>query len=271
MNRLKQHLNDSLQELEMTSAMQAEIFRKTEKPVRKARFRSRAAVAALLVVCMMGITAVAAVVSTGWRWNPADLQNGLMTPNTYQGLPQKTLDYLEGLIAAKQREIGFDTFEEFEETMGFSLLQAEGMHLIDSRVDKTEPKPLIDVRVSGLDLSSAKIRAQYSGDIRDDKGNRLGRLIVLPAVADLSAEPQAIPFEYENAENVRGTATLSQYEIQALGVTADLISWSDSMSVDAYFTYKGVTYRMIVTSGGRVAYPPAAVSRACALLELLHD
>ncbi len=269
MNQLKQHLNDSLQGLEMTPAMEAEILMNLEKPARTSRSRGRLAVAALLVVCTVGVTAVAAVVSTGWKWNPADPQNGLMTPSTYQGLPQKTLDYLEGLIAAKQREVGFGTFEEFEETMGFSLLRAEGMRLIDARVDKTEPKPLIDVQVSGLDLSSAKISAQYSGDIRDAKGNRWGRLIVMPAVADLSTEPQAIPFEYD--EETMGGAILSRYEIQTLGVTADLISWPDSMTVNAHFTYNGVTYRMIVTSGGRVAYPPAAVSRACALLELLHD
>ena len=60
MNRLKQHLNDSLQELELTPAMEAEILMNVEKPVRKVRFHSRAIVVALLVVCMVSITAVAA-------------------------------------------------------------------------------------------------------------------------------------------------------------------------------------------------------------------
>ena len=267
MNRLKQHLNDSLQELEMTPALQAEIFMKTEKPA--ARKHGRVAVAALLVMCMVGITAVAAVVSTGWTWDPTDLRTVVMEPATYGRLPKKTLDYLSDLIAADQREIGFDSFEAFEETMGFPLLRAEGMQLVDARVDKTEPKSLINVHIGGLDVSSAQLWITYSGDIRDDKGNFGGRLVVPAAVVDLSAAPQQVPHHYEGRNMAE--ATLSQYEIQALGVTADLLSWADRMSVDTYFTYEGVTYQIFVASGGRVAYPPAAVSRACAILETLHD
>ena len=267
MNRLKQHLYDSLQELEMTPALQAEIFMKTEKSA--ARKHGRVAAAALLVMCMVGITAVAAVVSTGWTWDPTDLRTVVMEPATYGRLPKKTLDYLSDLIAADQREIGFDSFEAFEETMGFPLLRAEGMQLVDARVDKTEPKSLINVRIGGLDVSSAQLWITYSGDIRDDKGNFLGRLVVPAAVVDLSAAPLQVPHHYEGRNMAE--ATLSQYEIQALGVTADLLSWADRMSVDTYFTHEGVTYQMVVASGGRVAYPPAAVSRACAILETLHD
>ena len=269
MNRLKQHLNDSLRELEMTPAMEAAILMSAKTPAKTARKRGRVAVAALLVMCMVGITAVAAAVSTGWRWDPEDPRTVVMEPATYERLPRKTLDYLSGLIAADQREIGFDSFEAFEETMGFPLLQTEGMRLVDARADKTQPQPPITVHIGGLDVSRAQLWIRYSGDIRDGKGNLLGRLTVLSAVVDLSDEPQQVPHHYEggNMDDV----TLSRYEIQALGVTADLISRPDSMSVDAYFTYGGVPYRMIVTSGGRVAYPPAAVSRACALLELLHD
>lgn len=269
MNKLKQHLNDSLRELEMPPAIEAEILMNAEKPARTVRFRSRAAVAALLVVCMLSITAVAAVVSTGWRWDPEDPRTVVMEPTTYERLPQKTLDYLSGLIAADRREIGFDSFESFEETMGFPLLRAKGMQLVDARADKTEPAPLIAVHIGGLDVSHAQLWITYSGDILDGSGNPWGRLSVLSAVVDLSAAPQLVPHHYEGGN--MDDATLSRYEIQALGVTADLVSRVDSMSVDAYFTYGGVSYRMVVTSGGRVAYPPAAISRACALLELLHD
>ena len=65
MNKLKQHLNDSLNELELSPAMEAEILMNTERPARKVRFRSRAVVATLLVVCLLSITAVATAISTG--------------------------------------------------------------------------------------------------------------------------------------------------------------------------------------------------------------
>ena len=91
MNRLKPHLNDSLKELELTPAMEAESLMNAKQPVRTVRFRSRAIVAALLVVCMVSITAVAAVISTGWQQNPvifetreeriARLQKTEMLPN----------------------------------------------------------------------------------------------------------------------------------------------------------------------------------------------
>ena len=57
MNRLKQHLNDSLRELEMTPAMEAAILMSAKTPAKTARKRGRVAVAALLVMCMVGITA----------------------------------------------------------------------------------------------------------------------------------------------------------------------------------------------------------------------
>ena len=56
MNSLKQNLDNALDSLELTPAMEAEILMNASAPARKTRRRSRAVIAALLVVCLLSIT-----------------------------------------------------------------------------------------------------------------------------------------------------------------------------------------------------------------------
>lgn len=264
MNKLKQHLNERLQTLTLTPAMEASILAEAARP--KARFSRRMVAAVLAAACLMSITAAAAVGATGWSWTRDKELVATRTLSTYEDLPEETLDFLEGLIAAKQRKVAFDSFDAFAETMGYSLLRAQGMILTQGLSNGSdEAAPLIDVRVSGLDITTAGINAKYTGDIRDAEGNKTAELTVYPAALDLSEDPSEVPFHYDEATMSR--ALCAQYEIRTLGVAADLVSWADKTIVDAYFTYEGVAYRMMIT-----AQPDGdPVTQACAILETLYN
>ena len=267
MNRLKQHLNDSLKELELTPAMEAEILMNAEKPARKVRFRSRAVVAALLVVCMVSITAVAALGSSGWIWYKQDELTAQPEQPTHSPLDEQSQAYLSEVIDNHQEHGSFvyqDSFAEFEETVGISLLRTDDMRLYVN--DSTGKK--IDVFVGGPDAATAQINARYGGDIYDEDGNIIG-LMYLDMLVDFSEEPTQVTHSFDS-ETMSGELR-SQYEIQSLGVVADLVYWSGRPSVYAFFQHNDASYIVDGCSVEAFSDPICAVETFCSLLEQLHD
>ena len=267
MNRLKQHLNDSLNELELSPAMEAEILLNTERPARKVRFRSRAVVATLLVVCLLSITAVATAISTGWDWSLWDDLTVLPEQPTHAPLDEESQAYLADVIDNHQERGSFvyqDSFSEFEETVGISLLRTDDMRLYVN--DSTGKK--IDVFVGGPDAATAQINARYGGDIYDEGGNIIG-LMYLDMLVDFSEEPTQVTHSFDS-ETMSGELR-SQYEIQSLGVVADLIYWPNKPSVYAFFQYDDASYRVDGCSVEAFDDPACALETFCSLLELLHD
>ena len=275
MNRLKQHLNDSLQELEMTPAMQAEIFMKTEKPVRKARFRSRAAVAALLVVCMMGITAVAAVVSSGWQIQKEGREL-VATPDqpTHAQLSKKAMKLIEQCIETKERRLGYDTPEQFADNFGYELLHIDPLQLeVFDGVQKN-----IRVNVGGLHAESAQITARYHGRIFDENGKQKAYVSV-DTCLDMDVDPHDIThtyaFESEDGDESLGqNPEFSTYELADLGVTAQIMSWPEDvfMGIEAFFIYENVTYNVSVDVPTNIHSTHESMLADCyAILDTLHE
>ena len=267
MNKLKQHLNDSLQELEMTPAMEAEILLNTESPARKVRFRSRAVVAALLVVCLLSITAVATAISTGWDWSLWDDLTVLPEQPTHAPLDEESQAYLADVIDNHQERGSFvyqDSFSEFEDTVGISLLRTDDMRLY---VDDSTGKK-IDVFVGGPDAANAQINALYGGDIHGEDGSRIG-LLYLDMSIDFSENPTQVTHRF--SEKMMVGALRTQYEIQSLGVVADLIYWPNKPDVYAFFQYDDASYRVDGCSVEAFDDPACALETFCSLLELLHD
>ena len=267
MNKLKQHLNDSLSELELSPAMEAEILMNTEKPARKVHFRSRAVVAALLVVCMLSVTAVAAVVSSGWNWeNWADLTVIPEQP-THSPLDKESQAYVTDVIDNHQERSSFvyqDSFEEFEETVGISLLRTDDFRLY---VDDSTGKK-IDIFIGGPDAANAQINALYGGDIYGEDGSRIG-LLYLDMSIDFSENPTQVTHRF--SEKMMVGALRTQYEIQSLGVVADLIYWPNKPSVYAFFQYNDASYVVDGCSVEAFDDTSCALETFCSLLELLHE
>lgn len=264
MNKLKQHLNDSLNELELSPAMEAEILLNTERPARKVRFRSRAVVAALLVVCLLSVTAVAAVVSSGWNWENWDDLTVIPEQPTHSPLDEGPQAYLAEKIAAKERDVAFDTFEDFQKTLGYSLLHADRMQLLaDSSTGQ-----LINFYVGGMDSASAQLCATYGGDLYNEIGEEMG-VLYLDTILDLDEMPEAVPFRID-PESMSG-AIRSQHEIQSLGIVADLVSWPDRHTVYAFFLYDNASYVVYGSAVHPSTGPETAVEGFCSLLELLHE
>ena len=267
MNQLKQHLNDSLQELELTPAMEAEILMNAEKPAQKVRFRSRAVVAALLVVCMVSITAVAALGSSGWIWYKQDELTAQPEQPTHSPLDEQSQAYLSEVIDNHQEHGSFvyqDSFAEFEETVGISLLRTDDMRLYVN--DSTGKK--IDVFVGGPDAANAQINALYGGDIHGEDGCRIG-LMYFDMLVDFRENPTQVTHSF--SEKMMVSALRTQYEIQSLGVVADLIYWPNKPTVCAFFQYDGASYTIKGCSVEAFDDHSVALESFCSLLELLHE
>ncbi len=275
MNRLKQHLNDSLQELEMTPAMEAEILMQTEKPVRKARFRSRAAVAALLVVCMMGITAVAAVVGSGLSLQK-DGNRLVATPAqlTHAQLSRKAMKLIEKCIETKERRLGYDDPEQFADAFGYKLLQVDGLQLEANSVFNCN----ILTNVGGLHSETAQITTYYHGRIYDETGKQTAHLS-FDTCLDMDEEPlerfHGYIFQSEDGDETLGqNPVTSTYLIPALGVTADIMSWPEDLhlGIEAFFIYENVTYNVSVDVPTNIhSTHESMLADCCAILDTLHE
>lgn len=274
MNQLKQHLNDSLQELELTPAMEAEILMNAEKPARKVRFRSRAMVAALLVVCMVSITAVAAVVGSGLSLQ----KNGnrlVATPDqlTHAQLSKKAMKLIETCIETRERQIYFDDPEQFSAAFGYRLLMVDDLQLEANSVSMKN----IYVNVGGLHAETAQITTHYRGRIYDESGKQKAHLS-FDTCLDMDTEPierfHGYIFESEDESDFPGQApVLSTYDLPALGVTADIMSWPDDpfLGIEAFFIYENVTYNVSVDVPTNIHSTHESMLADCyAILDTLH-
>ncbi len=267
MNKLNQHLNDSLSELELSPSMEAEILMNAEKPARKVRFRSRAVVTALLVVCLLSVTAVAAVISTGWDWSLWNDLTVIPEQPTHAPLAETSQAYLADVIDNHQERGSFvyqDSFAEFEETVGISLLRTDDMRLY---VDDSTGKK-IDVFVGGPDSANAQINALYGGDIHGEDGCRIG-LMYFDMLVDFRENPTQVTHSF--SEKMMVGALRTQYEIQSLGVVADLIYWPNKPTVYAFFQYDDASYTIKGCSVEAFDDHSVALESFCSLLELLHE
>ena len=267
MNKLKQHLNDSLQELEMTPAMEADILLNAEKPAKKVRSRSRTVVAALLVVCLLSTTAVATMISSGWNWDQWDDLTVIPEQPTHSPLDEESQAFLADVIDNHQERGSFvyqNSFAEFEETVGISLLRTDRFYLY---VDDSTGK-MIDVFVGGPDAANAQISALYGGDIYGEDGSRIG-LLYFDMLANLSETPTQVTHRF--SEKMMVGALRTQYEIQSLGVVADLIYWPNKPNVYAFFQYNDASYKVKGCSVEAFYDTSCALETFCQLLELLHD
>ena len=66
-------------------------------------------------------------------------------------------------------------------------------------------------------------------------------------------------------------ALRTQYEIQSLGVVADLIYWPNKPTVYAFFQYNDASYKVKGCSVDAFDDTSCALETFCSLLELLHD
>ena len=286
MNRLKQHLNDSLQELELTPAMEAEILMNAEKPAQKVRFRSRAMVAALLVVCMVSITAVAAVMSTGWQQNPvifetreeriARLQKTGMLPDSvsledisgaYQveftneqpqhaPLSDKAITELENFPTFTIEEEIFavnyyPSLTEVEEHLGFSLLSADGFSTLEDK----------GVRIEISQPAAPELELSMGYRLYSEKGDASIRFM-----PRLSTKAQPNP--RTASLSLTESPTIFQYEIESLGVTADVVLENRNFPADVFLTYENISYILSISIPQNISNRALYV---CDLLETLHD
>ncbi len=277
MNKLNQHLNDSLSELELSSSMEAEILMNAEKPARKVRFRSRAVVTALLVVCLLSVTAVAAVVSSGWNHGNAEyvsmqeLQQthdlperftekysdveGLyiltFTPelSPYPPLSAQAMAHIRPFIANKQFKIPYSSFEEIEGKLGIHLLQTSAL---------TNATNQIITHASSTNPEDFQWSASYELADLDKK-----HFMAVNVLLDTLEQPEPVTYELWLQEE----SQVFQYDISALAVTADMVLLREN-SVMIYLVYNGIAYEIQVTTGWNSGENP--VELACDLLETLH-
>ena len=286
MNRLKQHLNDSLKELELTPAMEAEILMNAKKPVRTVRFRSRAIVAALLVVCMVSITAVAAVISTGWQQNPvifetreeriARLQKTEMLPNNvslenisgayqveftneqpqYVPLSDQAITELENFPTFTIEDEIFavnyyPSLADVEEQLGFSLLSADGFSVLENK----------GVRIEISEPAAPELELSMRYRLYSEKGDASIRFS-----PRLSTKTQPNPRTASFA--LTESPTIFQYKIESLGVTADVMLENRNFPVDVFLTYDDISYILSISIPQNISNRALYV---CDLLETLHD
>ncbi|MBO4929401.1 MAG: hypothetical protein J6D61_03050 [Clostridia bacterium] len=274
MNQLKQHLNDSLKELELTPAMEAEILMNAEKPARKVRFRSRAVVAALLVVCMVSITAVAAVMSaTGWSHGDAhyisrdaaiaelqqvsELPEGFLerysdtdgfyiltfTPelSQYPPLSVQAIEHLRPFVSNKQFQISYSSFDELEEKLGIHLLRFS---------EVLDTPDCIHTHASSVDPEDFQWSAQYD---QCDFDNRY--FVSVNALLDTAKQPVPVTYELWLLEE----SQVTQCEIPSLGVVADIVLFRENSAM-IYLVCEGISYEIQVTVARNSGKDPVTIA-----------
>lgn len=274
MNKLKQTLDNSLQELELSPALEAEILMNTAQPARKLRFRSRAVIAALLVVCMLSITAVAAAVGSGWSIRKEG-KLLVATPDqpTHAQLSRKAMKLIEQCIETKDRRFGYDTPEQFADNFGYELLHIDPLQL--EPFDDVQKN--IRVNVGGLHAESAQITARYHGRIFGENGKQKAYVSV-DTCLDMDVDPHDIThtyaFESEDGDESLGQhPVFSSYYLSDLGVTAQIMSWPEDihMGIEAFFTHENVTYNVSIHVSTKIQSTHESMLSDCyAVLDMLH-
>lgn len=275
MNKLNQHLNDRLNELVLSPAMEAEILMNAEKPARKVRFRSRAVVAALLVACLLSVTAVAAVMSSGWQIRKEGKEL-VATPDqpTHAQLSKKAMKLIEKCIVTKERRLGYDDPEQFADAFGYKLLQVDGLQLEVNSVFNCN----IFTNVGGLHAETAQITTDYHGRIYNTDGSRKAT-VCFDACLDMDEDPHdrfhKYYFESEDGDESLGQhPAFSTYYLSDLGVTAEIMSWPEDvfMGIEAFFIYKNVTYNVSVDVPTNIHSTHESMLADCyAILDTLHE
>lgn len=271
MNRLKQHLNDSLKELELTPAMEAEILMNTQKPVQKVRFRSRAIVAALLVVCMVSITAVAAVISSGWQvfTDPDNIRLVHAIPNEFTARPLDPAGERAVLAVFENNSTSgsFTSFAQLEDTLGVHLLWSEKLKLGTVYTDGVPSSAEIWWSASGTPadgylVNSNTYAVQSLEYVDQTYYSHPSNDAYLFYNAWFQVGEHAPTHEHSSFTNLSFTLYKTHY-IAALDTTAEVAYASNHTSATAYFTAGGIHYEI------EVSVPYIHASRRVTLAENL--
>lgn len=271
MNRLKQHLNDSLKELELTPAMEAEILMNTQKPVREVRFRSRAIVAALLVVCMVSITAVAAVISSGWQvfTDPDNIRLVHAIPNEFTARPLDPAGEHAVLAVFENNSTSgsFTSFAQLEDTLGVHLLWSEKLKLGTVYTDGVPSSAEIWWSASGTPadgylVNSNTYAVQSLEYVDQTYYSHPSNDAYLFYNAWFQVGEHAPTHEHSSFTNLSFTLYKTHY-IAALDTTAEVAYASNHTSATAYFTAGGIHYEI------EVSVPYIHASRRVTLAENL--
>lgn len=275
MNNLKQTLDHSLCDLEVTPAMEAEILLNAGKPARTMQLRSRAVIAALLVLCMLSVTAVSAALGTGWSIRKEGREL-IATPEqpTHTQLSRKAMKLIEKCIETKERRLGYDAPEQFADAFGYKLLHIDPLRL--EPFDDVSKN--IRVNVGGLHAESAQITARYHGRIFGENG-RQKAYVSVDTCLDMDIDPHAIThtfaFESEDGDESLGAhPVFSTYYLSKPGVTAEIVSWPEHVQsgIEAFFVYKDVTYNVSVHVDTNLTSTHESMLADCyAVLDLLQE
>lgn len=254
MNRLKQHLNDSLQKLELTPAMEADILMNAEKPVRKVRFHSRAIVVALLVVCMVSITAVAAVISTGWQvfTDPDNIRLVHAIPNEFTARPLDPAGERAVLAVLENNNTSgsFASLAQLEDTLGVHLLWSDKLKLGTVYTDGVPSPAEIWWSASGTPADGYLINSntyamqplEYVDQTHLPHPSNDAYLFYS---AWFQVGEHAPTYEHASFTNLSYTLYKTHY-IAELDVIAEIAYASNHTSATAYFTSGGIHYEIEV-------------------------
>lgn len=254
MNQLKQNLNDGLNELELTLAMEAEILMNAETPTRKVRFRSRAVIAALLAICMVSITAVAAVISSNWKvfTDPNNIRLVHAIPNELSARPLDAADERAVLAVFENNISGsFTNLAQLEDTLGVHLLWSEKLNLGTVYTDGVPSPAEIWWSASGTPadgylVNSNTFAVQPLEYVDQTYLSHPSNDAVLFYNAWFQVGEQAPQLEHSSFTNLSFTLYKTHY-ISALDTTAEIAYASNHTSAVAYFTAGGIHYELDVS------------------------
>lgn len=278
MNRLKQHLNDSLQELEMTQAMHASILSGTAAVSAKTRCFTRPLIVLLAVLCLSFIT-VAAAVYNGWNREA----HGFMTWEAYQSItPFKgerppilsesderyVIDFQLALpgyehFTEEQQELlrdyrnrekdatgggifNYQSLDDAKNELGIAYLQGKGSKLQDA----------VSMRVSGPSRWF-QVSAKYTLYAPEE-----GYRIFFNALLNTLGESGFTTTAFLKEEPI-----IADIHLRRLDCDATLLKWSDD-TVMVFFTHEAISYE------GSIAFdtpPEDLFAAAVDVLETLHD
>ena len=275
MNSLKQNLDNALDSLELTPAMEAEILMNASAPARKTRHRSRAVIAALLVMCLLSITAISAFMGSGWQIRKEGKEL-VATPDqpTHAQLSKKAMKLIEKCIETKERRMGYDDVEQFTDAFGYKLLKIDPLQL--EPFDDVQKN--VRVNVGGLHAESAQITARYHGRMFGESGKQTAHVSIHTCL-DMDVDPHDIThtfaFESEDGdESVGQHPVFSTYYLTSLGVTAEIMSWPEDvfMGIEAFFIHKNVTYHVSIHVPTNVLSTHESMLADChAILDMMHE
>lgn len=278
MNKLKQHLNDSLQELEMTPAMQASILSGTAVVSTKTHRFIRPLIVLLAVLCLSFVT-VAAALYNGWNREA----HGFMTWEEYQsitpfkgerppiisesdkryvvdfqlalpGYEHFTEEQQELLRDYRNREtdatgggiFSYQSLNDVKKELGIDYLQGKGLELEDA----------VSMRISGPSRSF-QVLAKYALCSPED-----GYRIFFNALLNTNGESSFTTTAFLKEEPL-----ITDIRLRRLDCDATLLKWSDD-TVMVFFTHGAISYE------GSILFdtlPEDLFAAAVDVLETLHD